>query len=243
MLIHKTPQFSIFFGDQATGFAPQQFYSAADEASIRNSEQFREASEVLRLNSLSVIKQVHGTAGIIIKTEQDLLARPYSSEGDYLITNLPGVGIAVATADCVPLLLYDAANHAVAAIHAGWRGSVAGIALTALQAMQANFGTQAADLQIIFGPSARSCCYEVSPDFMNSVPDGQAHDALTVRDGKIYFDTVAYNQALLQKAGVPPKAFSLKYACCTICSPEFCSYRRDGAASKRQMTIVTLNQL
>lgn len=239
MQIHKTPQISIFFGDQATSFVPQEFYGVADEAEIRNSEQFRAVSEQLGLAHCAVIKQVHGVDGLVITKEQELPAKPYAVEGDYLITSVPQVGLAVATADCLPIIIYDPVQRVVAALHAGWRGTVAGIAPKVVDQLCEQFGSEPADLQIFFGPSAGPCCYEVDAQFVQDLPERLG--SIAMRDGRSFFDTLHYNRELLQRAGV--QNFLTDYWQCTICSDQFCSYRRDGKASRRQMTIVTLNSI
>lgn len=218
---------------------PKEFYDVADEAAIRNSEQFRAVSEQLGITQLAVIKQVHGVAGLVIQKPEELPPRPYAVEGDYLITSVPGIGLAVATADCLPIIFYDPVQHVVAAVHAGWRGSVAGIAEKVLAQMQAVFGTEPDDVTVFFGPSGGSCCYEVDEQFVEQLPE--RGDFLASRSGRYYFDNLHYNRQLLQRCGV--KNFVEAYWRCTICSARFCSYRRDGTAAKRQMTIVTLNSI
>ena len=85
-------------------------------------------------------------------------------EGDALVTDEIAKCIGVRTADCVPILLVDSHNHVVAAVHAGWRGTAAGIVKHAIDKMNAEFGTSAADLYAAMGPCIRVCCYEVGPE-------------------------------------------------------------------------------
>ena len=167
------------------------------------------------------------------------ISRPYGRTGDYLITSVPQVGLAIATADCLPIIIYDPVQQVVAAIHAGWRGSVAGIAKKVITTMQTTFGSQPADLHIFFGPSAGVCCYAVDEQFVRELPEPGPY--IVYRDGKIFFDNLLYNQLALEHCGV--RNFVHQYWRCTICSPDFCSYRRDGKAAKRQMTIVTLHSI
>lgn len=239
MQMHKTQRFSIFFGDEATSFVPQEFYGCQDEAEIRNSPPFAQISKKLGIKLLGVVKQVHGTDGLLIKNEADVLGKPYAVAGDYLITSVPGIGLAIATADCLPIVLYDPVQHVAAAVHAGWRGSVAGIAPNVVANMQEQFTSKPEDVIVFFGPSAGVCCYEVDAQFIEALPEQSA--CVVIRDGRYYFDTKHYNQLALQRAGV--QEFVTDYWRCTICSPGFCSYRRDGKASKRQMTIVALNSI
>src|SRR5262249_39650088 len=85
-------------------------------------------------------------------------------EGDALVTDLIGQSIGVRTADCVPILLLDARSRAVAAVHAGWRGTAAEIVSCTLAKLGENFGTHARDVYAAIGPAIRACCYEVSTD-------------------------------------------------------------------------------
>ncbi len=84
--------------------------------------------------------------------------------GDALLTARPGLLLAVKTADCVPILIADAAGRAVAAVHAGWRGTLALIVQKTLGRMRMEFGTRPEDLVAVLGPAIGRCCYEVGPD-------------------------------------------------------------------------------
>lgn len=88
--------------------------------------------------------------------------------GDALITRAPGLLLAVGTADCVPILLADPRQRAVAAIHAGWRGTLARITEKTLGRMQMSFGTRAADIIAVLGPAIGRCCYQVGPEVVQA---------------------------------------------------------------------------
>lgn len=242
-MIYATKQFTIFFGDQATGFMPQQFYTIGSEAELRNAPQFKDAAEKMQLKYMMALKQVHGVAGKVFAKPEDFACRPYDFEGDYLITSVPHAGLAVATADCLPMVIYDTKNHAVAAAHAGWRGSIAGIGEKVLDEMQRQFGTKPEDCTVIFGPAAGSCCYEVAQEFLENIPPAYHSRVIKEQAGRLFFDNTLYNQLQLEQKGVRGQAFVKSYALCTICSPQFCSYRRDKERSQRQMTMVALNSI
>ncbi|WP_019961123.1 peptidoglycan editing factor PgeF [Woodsholea maritima] len=87
-------------------------------------------------------------------------------EGDALITDRPGLGLCAQTADCVPILLYDHKNHACAAIHSGWRGTVANIIAATITAMGAAYGTRAAGLHASIGPAITKAHYRVGPEVL-----------------------------------------------------------------------------
>ena len=98
-----------------------------------------------------VIEAVRGAEGVV-------------GEGDGLVTNQPGTWIGVRTADCAPLILADPVHRAVAAVHAGWRGTVRGIAVQAVTRMQELFDSAPGDLVAAVGPLISPCCFEVGPE-------------------------------------------------------------------------------
>jgi YfiH family protein len=127
---------------------------------------------------LARLKQVHGTtvhvlrhpasianAGKLTTVDTDDDGRP---RADIVMTDDPSIAVAVQVADCVPLLLADPATGAVAAVHAGWRGTAAGAAREAVAAMQAHFGTRPSDLVAAIGPSIGPCCYQVGADVVDA---------------------------------------------------------------------------
>jgi hypothetical protein len=110
--------------------------------------------------------QVHGNTVVTIKSCSEIPAsRP---EADVLITDQPDLAIAVRAADCVPLLLADSMTGAVGAVHAGWRGTAAGVATAAVQAMIGEFGTRPADIVAAIGPAIGVCCYEVGSELVDA---------------------------------------------------------------------------
>src|SRR5579864_1435965 len=84
--------------------------------------------------------------------------------GDGLITNRPGLLLSILAADCLPILLVDTRQRAVAAIHCGWRGTASGMAQKAVGTMKMIFGSRERDLRAAIGPGIRGCCYKVGPD-------------------------------------------------------------------------------
>ena len=117
-------------------------------------------------------------------------------EGDALLEDQPGSVVAVKTADCIPILLVDERRRAVAAVHAGWRGTAARIAADAVAAMGERFGTRPEDLHAAIGPGIGACCYEVGPEVAAQF-GGQ---------GRGHIDLTAANRRQLEEAGVTPRA-------------------------------------
>lgn len=176
------------------------------------------------------VKQVHGTDALIV--DEGMPPREVLEQGwDALVTAQSGVCLTVKTADCVPVLVHDPQCGVIAAIHAGWRGAVAGILPKTLRVMQERFSTDARHLRIGIGPSAGVCCYEVDAPVMERVRE-QVSDWRTVlhdaRDNraKLHLRDLVRHQAI--EAGVMPDQVGA-IDLCTICRPElFYSYRREG---------------
>ena len=107
---------------------------------------------------MASLRQIH--SAVVLPAEQTGVA----GDGDALVTNVAGVPVSVRTADCYPILLADRKNQAVAAIHAGWRGTVAEISLATLRTMNQRYGTRPLDVYAVIGPGIGLCCYEVGVD-------------------------------------------------------------------------------
>jgi YfiH family protein len=168
--------------------------------------------------NLATLKQIHSATCVPAAGRSGLLG-----EGDALLENTPGAVVAVKTADCIPILLVDERLRAVAAVHAGWRGTVARIVARAVEAMGARFGTAAGDLHAAIGSGIGKCCYEVGPEVA-------AHFG---GQGRGHIDLAAENQRQLEEAGVTPGRVYASNLC-TMCRPEeFHSFRRDKEAAGR----------
>jgi polyphenol oxidase len=144
-------------------------------------------------------------------------------EGDALLENSPGAAVAVKTADCVPILLVDERHRAVAAVHAGWRGTAAHITSGVLRAMAERFETDTADLHAAIGPSIGKCCYEVGPEV--SVHFGE--------HGKTHIDLSEANRKQLLAAGVSANRVYVSNLCTRCQMNHFYSFRRDGATGRQ----------
>jgi polyphenol oxidase len=147
---------------------------------------------------------------------------------DALITDRPHVPLLLRYADCTPVLLYDRPHHAIAVIHSGWRGTVAGIVPATLAAMQHAYGSRPEDLVAAIGPSIGPCCYEVGPEVEDAVRAAFADpEALLLRraSGRRHFDLWAANLRWLQDAGV----HRIEVAeLCTAChTADFYSHRAE----------------
>ncbi|HVF66865.1 MAG TPA: peptidoglycan editing factor PgeF [Pyrinomonadaceae bacterium] len=177
---------------------------------------------------LAACWQVHGRDVRVVHDPSEVQSE--SERCDALATDLPGVLLGVKTADCVPVVLGDARTGACAAVHAGWRGTLAGIVGHALATLSKEFGTRPEDVRAAIGPAALACCYEVGPEvveaFRAEVPNADALFTPT-SGGRARVDLHRANLEQLTESGVSPERVHA-LPLCTICRPEdFFSYRRD----------------
>jgi polyphenol oxidase len=184
--------------------------------------------------------------------------------GDAAITNRAGLLLAVQTADCVPILLVDPKKRAVAAVHAGWRGTLARIVTKTIGAMQMHFATNPRNLLAAIGPCIGPCCYEVGTDvatqFLSQFDDASSYfDELRTGDEpnplqwlnmcppghqpppkNVLLDLRKANQSQLLAAGVRPQNIHT-IDLCTACRPDLLfSYRKQGPATGRLMSAIAL---
>jgi len=176
-------------------------------------------------------RQVHGRAVARVPAG----AAPGAVAGvdaDAVMTGAPRTAVGVYTADCTPILIADARTGACAAVHAGWRGTVAGVAAAAVQAMRAAFGTAPADLRVAIGPTIGPCCFEVGPEVVAQVeaafPGARAAGAIVAGAPREHVDLPGLNRAALVAAGVAPAAVDVAGACTRCDEARFYSYRREG---------------
>ena len=210
------------------------------------------------------LRQIH--SDIPHRVDPASLRDSEAPHGDALFTREPGILLAVQTADCVPVLLADTKRRAVAAIHAGWRGTLRRIAAKTLGRMQMEFGTRPEDVIAALGPGIGRCCYEVGSDvareFHAQFPaarewfDGP-FDALASGENdpnwlpwltmrppghpppspRVNLDLIAANRAILADAGVPLRQISSSGFCTSCRTDLFFSYRRERSTGRLMAAI------
>nr|WP_245301978.1 peptidoglycan editing factor PgeF [Symbiobacterium terraclitae] len=164
-------------------------------------------------------------------------------ETDALITDRPGLGLVVTAADCVPVYLYDPVRRVVGVAHAGWRGTVAGIAAATVRAMAARFGCDPADVHAAIGPSIGPCCYEVDDAVVRPVRGyyGDRAQALLrpgARAGRHMLDLWTANRLDLESAGV--RHIHLAEVCTACQRDRLFSHRAEGGTAGRGAAIIAL---
>lgn len=188
------------------------------------------------------VQQVHGTDVLVL----DRPVQPgesFDGGWDALVTNQPGLLLTVRTADCVPVLLYDPRRRVVAAIHAGWRGAVAGIVRITIETLARRFGSSPSSLEIGVGPSAGACCYEVDEPVFARLPEAlEDWRAVVTETGPstAMLDLHGLVRRQAAAAGVPADRIRAVRVC-TVCYPTlFYSYRRDGGVKGTMVSGILL---
>jgi len=174
-------------------------------------------------------RQVHGAD--VARVERGGPA----GRADALATARPGLPLCISTADCLPIVLYDPRAKRLAAVHAGWRGTVQAVSRAAVLALRAE-GSAAADLVVAIGPSIGPCCYEVDAPvierFEAAFPGGWEAWVTARGAGKWMLDLWRANRDQLAAAGVPSERIEL-LGLCTGCRPDLLfSYRRERGAGR-----------
>lgn len=186
----------------------------------------------LGLRWLCASRQVHGTVVHRVRSESGRGGQALTLDADGHATSMRGIGVMVLAADCLPVAI--GAPGAVAMVHAGWRGLASGVLEEGVRTLRELIDADPAEnkpLQItaVIGPSAGSCCYEVGEDVHAEFDNRH-------REGR-KIDLSAIAQERMTAAGVTRVH---KIERCTICDPEFFSYRREGQGAGRQAGIAWL---
>jgi YfiH family protein len=144
------------------------------QLSLASAGDYQQLARAVGVDRVVTLTQVHGAAVSVVRkadttsTGRDMSPPASPPEADVLVSDSPDVAIAVRAADCVPLLMADRLTGAVAAVHAGWRGTAARAAVAGLNALEREFGSRPADVVVAIGPSIGPCCYEVGSDLVDA---------------------------------------------------------------------------
>jgi len=182
-----------------------------------------------------VAKQVHGNRFFFVTAPPDKALEGF----DALLTDQKGISIGVTTADCLPILLAEPERKIVAAVHAGWRGTVARVVQETVAEM-ARRGGKVAAIRAALGPAIQGRCYEVGPDVFEAGREGFRRYFHPSEAGKWHLDIPGANQAQLLEMGVKFEKID-RIDLCTHCRPDlFHSYRRDGIGTGKMVSSIQL---
>ncbi|MGB6974417.1 MAG: peptidoglycan editing factor PgeF, partial [Terracidiphilus sp.] len=238
-------------------------FTAADEREIveKNRRLFVEALTGDERTPLVTLRQFHSNLVVRVGAEDGLRATPRKADG--AMTDEPGVLLAVQTADCLPVLVADRKRRAVAAFHAGWRGTAKRIVELGVGRMRMEFGSRPEDLTAAIGPGAGACCYAVGEEVLSAFESQfaygrelfrEVYDAVAVRakypmlfltqrapghspiGPSLHVDLVEANRRQLLDAGLKPGAIKTTGGC-TMCQRElFFSHRASQGHAGRMMS-------
>lgn len=203
----------------------------------------------LNIKELVFPFQSHGSEILIVDNEfcqKELTFRNKALTGiDALITNSKELCIAVTTADCVPVLLYDPVRRVAAAVHAGWRGTFARITQKTIQSMRENFGCRPEDLYALIGPSISADVYGVGNEVYEIFKAADFPLDLIFRNVNelMYLDLWQANSWLLEQSGIPLHQIQIAGMCTFTEDDKFFSARRTGIKSGRMMNGIILRNL
>jgi YfiH family protein len=213
-----------------------------------------------RLWSLVQVRQIHSA----ITHRIDNVIQ-HAAVGDGMITNVPGVTLAIKTADCVPVLIADVKQRVVGAFHAGWRGTVARVVEKGVGEMRRQFGSSARDLRAAIGPCIRQCCYSVGAEVQTEFQSQFAYanelfeevfdsNAIHVKypllflnqrapghghlGPEIHLDLVAANRHQLEDAGLYLDHISVVDGCTACDTKRFFSHRAEFGKTGRMMSVI-----
>ena len=197
------------------------FGSADSAQNVRHNRDLVANSFRIDRTHLISVHQTHSTQVTIV---QDPITEPVQS--DAMVTDQPGLALAILTADCQPVLFSDPVAGVIGAAHAGWRGTLDGILESTLDAME-TLGAKRAQIRAVIGPSISQGAYEVGPDFFDNFtmenPDNERFFAGGTND-RLQFDLIGFGLLKLRQAGVGHAEWT---GHCTYSEPDrFYSYRQ-----------------
>jgi YfiH family protein len=180
--------------------------------------------------------QVHGDRVATIDA-----AATDAGEADAMVTSVPATALGVLTADCVPILLVAPRHHVVAAVHAGWRGTLAGVAQRTVRHITQAVGVPVTELRAALGPAIGGCCYEIDRDIADAVEHawGPMPDAIHSGTGrKAMLDLRRANAAILQRTGVRPASIVCVGPCTRCARTTYFSHRAAQGPTGRQWSFI-----
>lgn len=194
-------------------------------------------------HKLAAAEQIHSNKVIKVGPDDKGKVIP---QADALLTNKENVPLCVRTADCVPIFIYDPKKQAIALVHAGWKGSVLRIARKTLEKMEGFYRSKPKDLLVYFGPSIGPCCYEVGENVVHSLDETFSNwkDFVEQKSRDRYMLNLRRMNALqLYEHGVKPENIEISPYCTACRTDLFFSYRKEGPATGRIFSVLSLGAL
>lgn len=242
-----------FFDDSypvRTIYTDMEDYKKSNGGDIGYYCNYLNTADDLSLNDLKTAHESH-SGNVLVIDDKDpdgrlgYIDETYSIKEpggfDSMITSLPSIMLAVRTADCLPVFLYDTKREVIAIAHSGWRGTVSGIAVNTIRVMERCFDTRAEDVIAAFGPCICGSCYEVGHEltefFAARFDENERNQFFTSgKEGKYYLDVKKAALIDLLRAGVEADHI-YDTGICSYESPAYASYRRDGKMPLGKQTL------
>ena len=184
------------------------------------------------------LRQVHGARVVEAVRSAGTLSHEDWPEADVSISDDPLMGLVVRVADCVPVLMADTRTGAVAAVHAGWRGTSAGAVLAAVAALGRTYGVRPADIVAAIGPSIGPCCYVVGPELVEQFSTHPESPVWFIRDETLRLDLWQATRDQLLRAGVTDSNIHAARLCTACHTDVFCSYRKERDKTGRMVAVI-----
>ncbi|MGE4398313.1 MAG: peptidoglycan editing factor PgeF [Campylobacterales bacterium] len=199
--------------------------------------------EFAKTQKIVLLKQVHGD--IVLEVDSGKIepngAFYFGGEADGMITNEAGVTLAIQTADCAGVLLYDETNKAIAALHAGRKGAELNILGKCVAKMQDLYGTKPDKLAVYIGVHIRGCCYELPADMAKEFD--KYENAVEKRDGKHYLDIAKVILSQARSLGIKDENIEISPSCTSCESDKYFSYRAEDGKCGRMLTAIGLKAI
>ncbi len=211
-------------------FFNMSFTVGDDERNVKENREVFFNQLGLKTSQIAFQKQIHSDKINIVNQSG------YVGESDAMITNHFNIGLAISTADCTPIFIYDKQNKVIAAIHSGWRSTQKRILEKTLLILAESYNSDPENLYVFIGPSISQNNYEVGEEFKNLFEDAY----LVNKNGKLFLSVRGVNLDILKTFGVPKNQIEVSTLCTYDEKELLHSYRRDGKQSGRALGIIAL---
>ena len=189
MLLYHDGKVSIIFGDETLGCPREFLMENHSQETLLKDAALQAFRKQVPFENLMLLRQCHSAVGFSVTKPLLQTFLKQKHEGDFLVTNCRFLALGVYTADCLPIILYDAVKQVIGICHAGWVGSLKRVAVAALEKMMSDYSVHPQDVHIFFGPAATVCCYEVQESFKEKLQAFSFHEEVLIqRDNKLFFD-------------------------------------------------------
>lgn len=259
LLVWQTPQFGEedgvlqFFTTRLGGVSrpPYQslnlsFTTQDDPYAIQENRSLVETTFQTRLSKWA--NQVHGDNVLAIKERLSLDSineLPQDRTADAIVTALPGISLTIYFADCLPIFIFDPVSRVIALVHAGWRGTLKGVARNAVKNLASEFGVNSENILASLGPSIGPCCMEIKSDVLEQFKSSFHYWPQLIKRIKqhCYLDLWLANFLQLREAGLLPDNIFISQLCTSCNNDLFYSNRRDYGITGRMAGVILLKEV